>query len=201
MKDTVIKKLDIRTISRSDFDAAYFLMDEKRKEKCSGYKNDSDKKLCIAADMLLRKALSEIFSVNEKDFVFDVDERGKPYLVNYYCNFNISHSGDYIAICINKNKRVGIDIEKIRPVKRTLIERVCAEEEKQYIFSGFEIKGSSFDEKELCERFFRVWTYKEAILKLTGEGIRGNLKEIVFSPEDCLTEISDGYCMTVICDE
>lgn len=201
MTDTVVKKLDIRTISRSELDAAYFLMSDERKAKCDGYKLYNDKRLCIASDMLLRRMLSEVTGINETEFEFSVDEKGKPYLMNYSCNFNISHSGEYAAVCVNKTNKTGIDIEKIRPVKYSLIERVCSEAEKQFVISDYYINSDVTENEAVCERFFRVWTYKEAFLKLTGEGISRELNTVIYSPEECMCEISDGYCMTVITEK
>ena len=112
MENTDIYKINIEEIGCTEFNAAYFLMSPERKNKCDALKNDDDKKRCIAADMLIRKALSDKLFIPEKELVFSVFETGKPYLENGDCYFSISHSGKYVAVAVNKDKRVGIDIEK-----------------------------------------------------------------------------------------
>ena len=44
-----------------------------------------------------------------------LDEHGKPYLVNSPYSISLSHSYDYAAVMIGKDKGVGVDIELIKP--------------------------------------------------------------------------------------
>src|SRR5690606_5399622 len=43
-----------------------------------------------------------------------IDENGKPYLINFPYYISLSHSYEYAAVMISKNKAVGIDIEIIK---------------------------------------------------------------------------------------
>lgn len=198
LTDTIVRKIDIREISCDDFEAAYFLMSGQRKAKCDSFRNEKDKKLCIAADMLLREALAELTGMNKNEFAFEIEENGKPYLKNGSCHFNISHSGDFVVVAVNKKKSVGIDIEYIRPIKKSLISRVCNDKEIEYIFGNDVFFDELIQKKDICERFFRVWTYKEAYLKCTGEGIVNDLKKNTYGEKEFFCEIIDDYCITVI---
>lgn len=198
MNGTVIRKLNIKEISCSDLGAAYFLMTEERRRKCDGFRREQDKKLCIAADKLLRETLAEITGINGKDLIFGIEEGGKPYLKNGDCHFSVSHSDDYVVVAVNRERRVGVDIEKIRDVKTRLLMNVCVQKEIRYIFGGIVIPGEYLQDRSLCERFFRVWTYKEACLKLTGEGITDDLKKCIYGEMESECEVFDDYCLTVI---
>jgi hypothetical protein len=71
-------------------------------------------------------------------------------------HFNISHSANYVA-CAIADLPVGIDIEGRRKVNSSVAKRYFTEEEIKSI---------------LCdEDFFKIWAFKEALGKYTGEGL------------------------------
>lgn len=99
------------------------------------------------------------------------EEGGKPFLVGHPgIHFNISHSGDY-AVCAVGAVPLGIDIQYHKKGDhRKLGRRVMTEEEwGKYESLGFR-----------DEFFFRCWTRKESYLKYTGEGIRRDLRTLVY---------------------
>jgi len=87
-----------------------------------------------------------------------IDEHGKPYLPDSPYHISFSHSFDYAAVIISKNKPVGIDIEVIREK----IERVANK-----FLIGQEIKFISNRDK--VEQLYVCWCAKEAIYKLHGK--------------------------------
>jgi hypothetical protein len=86
--------------------------------------------------------------------------------------FNISHSANYVA-CAIADSPVGIDIEGGRKVNRSVAKRYFTEEEIESIHSD--------------EDFFKIWTFKEALGKYTGEGL---LPVIGKSEADMQEEVS-----------
>ena len=102
-------------------------------------------------------------------------EHGKPYLTNHPdIHFNISHSHGY-AVCALADRPVGVDIEKIVPVRDALIQRTLTDEE-QSAFARLIERGFRRDEV-----FFRFWTLKESYFKWDGCGLTKELKEIEFT--------------------
>ena len=88
-------------------------------------------------------------------------KNGKPYFEGDPLYFSISHSKEICAAAIS-DRPVGVDAEACRAdYPKTLIERCLSEREKA-VFAG----GSDRD-------FTRLWCRKEAIVKLSGEGITG----------------------------
>lgn len=74
--------------------------------------------------------------------------------------WSLSHKPEYVAGVIS-NHPVGIDIEEIRPVQTSLINRIMNSDEQQ-------VTGMVSD-----EMFFRCWTAKESVLKAVGAGLKG----------------------------
>ena len=118
--------------------------------------------------------------------IFSTDNNGKPYLCNFKdIYFNLSHSGDYV-VCVVSNKPVGIDIQKIINVEDLLMRRVCSEKEYEKIIES----------KDINNEFTKLWTQKEAVLKKSGIGINGDLK-------NCLKNINiqsfklDNYWLSI----
>lgn len=82
------------------------------------------------------------------------NKSNKPYFIGSNLHLSFSHSDEYVA-CAVADAPVGIDIEKIKPVKDSVIKRVCSLDEQNYINNS----NSSF---------FTVWTLKEAYIKANG---------------------------------
>lgn len=98
------------------------------------------------------------------------DEMGKPYLKNNAIFFNVSHSGEYLAIAVSDGP-VGIDIQKGRNIREGMYRRVVRQEEQALIG------------RERQRDFLRLWTLKESFVKAEGKGLRIPMKEYFFVKE------------------
>ena len=108
--------------------------------------------------LAVRALLCELFG--EKVYLSHHDN-GKPYLENSVTNISITHTAKYVAVILNDNEDVGIDIESIRHAEEDLIERTMNEEEQRMIRSA----------AQPDRMFTRLWTQKEAVVKAEGTGI------------------------------
>lgn len=150
-----------------DYKKAYENLSEVTKKRVDRYKRDDDKKRSLLAHILLRKLMAE----NNIDATLKYEENGRPVFDDSKYFLSLSHSGE-VAFSAVSDTPVGIDVEKIRPISVSLLNRVCVDEEKTYVLGGFKIT----DEKNICEcdvlkRFFEIWTAKEAYFKMLGSGI------------------------------
>lgn len=148
---------------------------EQRKEAVERLKNKKAACVSIMAGYLLIEAVKEAYGMNKDDIRVLKTEFGKPYLEN--CSdfkYNISHSGDYVAIAYGKED-VGIDIEQIREMDLKVANRFFHNDEIEYI---------TRTNKEQNKRFFEIWTGKEAYLKYTGQGINVPLDSVVVNIEE-----------------
>lgn len=102
-----------------------------------------------------------------------VDEHGKPYLNNFPHHISLSHSFDYAAVMISKDKPVGIDIEIIKEK----IERVA----KKFM-SPLELGFINIENQ--IEHLYVCWCAKEAVYKLYGKKNVSFLENIKLQPFD-----------------
>lgn len=113
----------------------------------------------ISSKDLLKRVLKEL---NISDEII-YNEYGKPYLKNNEIYFNISHSGEYTILGLSSSE-IGVDIEKIRPIKENVINKVCTDDEKKLIKND--------------EDFTLIWVKKESYVKWVGMGIGYGLKNV-----------------------
>jgi 4'-phosphopantetheinyl transferase len=95
------------------------------------------------------------------------DKFGRPF-INGQIDFNISHSCEYVVCAFTDSGRVGIDLERIRPLDLSEMDRYLTAKELE------DIRRASDASREL----YRLWTRKESILKADGRGLAVNLREI-----------------------
>ena len=99
-------------------------------------------------------------------------EHGKPYLKDFpHINYNISHTDGLVACGIG-DRQLGIDVERIRPFRNTILRKVFSDAEKRHM--------DEIPESERSQYFFLVWTLKESYLKASGLGITVPLTTISF---------------------
>lgn len=119
---------------------------------------------------LVRHMLWEQFSI-PPDTQISYDKFGKPYLPDYpYAHFNISHSEQYVA-CAVCSQPVGIDIQVIRPYCPGVARRVCVSGELHQIETN----------ADPAAEFIKLWTKKEAYLKMLGYGLIADIQTVTFS--------------------
>ena len=87
-----------------------------------------------------------------------IDEHGKPYLPSLPYHISFSHSFDYAAVMISKDKPVGIDIEIIKEKIERVVEKFLVKEEISFI-----------DNSKRIEHLYVCWCAKEAVYKLQGK--------------------------------
>lgn len=139
-----------------------------KKYKILKFSNDDDKKRSILGEILLIQLLNKN-KINYNDITIIKNEYGKPYIKDNNLYYNISHSNEYV-ICAISNKEIGVDIEKIRHVKKNVPNQFATPKEIEYI--------NEFNERH-DKRCFEIYTLKEAYLKCLGTNLNF-IKEVEF---------------------
>lgn len=153
-----------------DFDLKAALEDvsEQRREQALKFKHEQGQRLCVLAYQLLKRGLREEYGITENP-LFEYNEHGKPSIIGHpeIC-FNLSHCKE-AAVCAISSRPVGVDVESIREYKESLV---------RYTMNDLEISLIESDPSPDVT-FIRLWTMKEATLKLSGRGISNDMKEVV----------------------
>lgn len=125
------------------------------------------------AHSTLRHLLAAYLDIKAHSIRFVTGPHGKPMLPlamnRRGLSFNLSHSGQRIAIAICRHAAVGVDVERIRSGvrARSLAERFFAPEEQQLL--------SHCDPLSYKLAFFQLWSLKEAYVKALGAGLSHHL--------------------------
>jgi len=172
------------------------LLTADERERVTAVVHGAERARRIAGRGLLRVLLGHRLGVDPARLGFSVGARGKPRLIlpaGRGLEFNLSHSGDYLAIAWAEAGAIGIDIECPRPVRDTvaLVERFFSHEEREAF--------NSVSEQDRECVFRRLWTGKEAVLKAVGCGIAGGLEACavdVSGPAPKLLRISEHLGMS-----
>ena len=133
------------------------------------YLQPDDRKRCLGAGILLAKILPLYGESPEK---ITYGTAGKPQTENVH--FNLSHSGN-LVICAVGEEAVGCDIEKTKQEIQGVAKRFFHRNEAEYL--------QKFQGQERDEMFFRLWTWKESYIKMTGEGMQLPLQNFEILPE------------------
>jgi 4'-phosphopantetheinyl transferase len=139
--------------------------------RANSFYQTKDKYRYIIGHGTLRNILAKYLHQSPGAIKFVESANKKPCLINQAESnlfFNISYAGDWVLLAV-ANLEIGIDIETINPRLDFLeiTQKNFSAEEADYINAG-----------NSTERFFLLWTRKEALLKATGKGLDDYLKLI-----------------------
>ena len=161
------------------------------RSRADRFRFPDDRRRYIVARGTLRHLLGKQFDRPPQTIEFCYGKYGKPSVVSDNdgsCNFhfNVSHSGELALCALGRRHRVGIDIEKLKPIQRldSMMERCLSDKEIAQVG----------DETNSTRAFLQRWTCKEAYLKAIGVGLSQPMKTIeveispfklVYVPKDC----------------
>ena len=141
---------------------------EWRREQALRYKHLQGRRECAVGYIELLRGLRLRFGIEGMPS-FDFNEHGKPFLKEHPgIHFSISHCKEAVG-CYVSDRPCGFDIERIRKAKEGLVRHTMNPQEVDEIFS------SPFPDIA----FTRLWTQKEAVLKLKGTGITDDLHSVL----------------------
>lgn len=129
-----------------------------RKEKIDRFYFEKDKRLSLAAELVLQQALGE---KGISTWQQHLGVNGKPYIDGIY--FNLSHSEDKV-MCAVSDWEIGCDVEKVTDIELAISQRFFYGTEHETIME-------KVTDEERYDTFFRLWTLKESFMKVTGLGM------------------------------
>ena len=178
------------------------LVSPQRREQALRYQHTFGQFACLQSYLMLSQLLAEwgrahsqlstlnsqLSTLNSTP-TFLYNDYGAPYIEGGP-HFSISHCKRGIAVAVSENP-IGIDIEAIRTFSPELMRKTMNEDEQQRITS------STTPDQE----FIRLWTQKEALLKLQGTGIISDLHHVLDHTLDLswteISHLSPDYICTI----
>jgi 4'-phosphopantetheinyl transferase len=117
--------------------------------------------------------------IKPDEWRFEKTMYGKPFIRNTKMKiplqFNLSHSEGIILLAITNGQEVGVDVE-------CLLRHSPAQAIAKNLFSPVEIAQlTALPKKYQRNRFFELWTLKEAYIKACGMGLSIPLNQFTFS--------------------
>jgi len=132
----------------------------------SSFKVERRKKEWLCVRILLKKLTNE----NHRIFY---DENRKPFLKNTIINISISHSKNYVAVYLDQEKNLGIDIEEPREQVLKITSKFLSPIELTYL-----------TEKNKITKPTVLWCVKEALYKFYSKKLLDFKTELAVEPFD-----------------
>lgn len=154
------------------------LVSAQRREVALRFKFNFGRFTCLKSYVMLQQLVQEIFAETEERWLplqrrlkewngnFVYNEHDKPFMQNALgeriegVDFSISHCKNAIAVVLS-DRPVGVDVESFRHAEEALLRRTMNPEEQGEVCAAI----------DPAEAFTRLWTRKEAVLKLRGTGL------------------------------
>ena len=146
------------------------------------FHSDKDRETYTTCHAALRLILSKCLKVKPLEIQYKYGINNKPGIAGDPIHFNITHTRESFALAVSSDFYVGIDLEVInRDIDiYSIAKSFFSKKECEYI------RKTEIGAKN---RFFLLWTRKEALLKALGTGMINNLSEIDVSGRDNLMNL------------
>ncbi|MFS8866897.1 4'-phosphopantetheinyl transferase family protein [Synechococcus sp. H65.1] len=159
-----------------------------------------DRRRFLAGRLLLRTLLSRYTGIPPQDISLDRTASGKPYWRDppLPLQFNLSHSQQGILVGLTLQRRIGVDLEQIRPVPywQRIAQRYFSAAEQAHLLAC--------PPPERDAVFLQMWTQKEALLKAMGVGLAG-ARRLARDPDPAWLvlplRVAEGYVAAVAMEQ
>jgi 4'-phosphopantetheinyl transferase len=125
---------------------------------------EADRRRFVIAHGALRLILAGYLDVPPEELRLERGHHGKPRLADSPAlRFNLSHSGELALLAVTRHAEIGVDVDRLRPglPVEPFAERYFPTPDARFVTTG---AGPT----ERADRFLRLWTRKEAVVKAAG---------------------------------
>ncbi|HVA45288.1 MAG TPA: 4'-phosphopantetheinyl transferase superfamily protein [Pirellulales bacterium] len=145
------------------------LLDADERERWQRFVFAADRGQFLLSHVMLRRVLSRYADVPPQAWRFCKNEFGRPEITGPAAaaglSFNLSHTRGLVACAVTLGREVGIDVEDLQ--RGSPVTDLAAR-----YFSSLELAELvGLPQERQQERFFELWTLKEAYLKARGVGL------------------------------
>jgi phosphopantetheinyl transferase len=155
------------------FDKDAALLTPREMERAGRLATATLRRRYVQAHCLLHTLLAAYTGIATPHYELAYGKEGKPYLatpeLDPPLHFNMSHAGEMVVIAFARGSALGVDVEVIRPLHDldALLGATCNAQERESVMQ--------LAEEQRPAAFLRLWTRKEALLKLRGTGLSAGL--------------------------
>jgi 4'-phosphopantetheinyl transferase len=151
------------------------------RERHARFRFETDRDIYLVAHALVRRMLSRLTGAAPHELRFVAGEHGRPEIAApepaAAFRFNLSHTHGLVACAVTRAADIGVDVEYVE--RKVELLGVA-----NHVFSPREIQGLvALSGGAQRERFFELWTLKEAYIKAIGKGLSAPLRSITFQPD------------------
>lgn len=163
----------------AEVEALFGTLSPEERERAERLRFEKDRRHFIVARGTLRALLGRVLRAEPAGLSFVYEAYGKPALSRVEgresIHFNVSHSGGLALYALARDRRVGLDVERVRA-------DFAPEQIAEQFFSEDEVRRLRALPAALrAEGFFNCWTRKEAYIKARGEGLSFPLERFAVS--------------------
>ena len=162
---------DVSALSEGDLPPFFDRLPPGRRAYAERFGRTVDRAAAAVGFLLVAYALREI----DPAFVpadWTIGKHGKPTLPNSPLHFSLSHADGLCAAVVSKSP-IGLDVERIRPLRAALLPRFCTPEEIERVGRDPDLAVA-------------LWTKREARAKENGRGIG---QDLVSLPTEGVTTV------------
>jgi 4'-phosphopantetheinyl transferase len=157
------------------------VLDDGERERAVAFLNARDRQRYTVAHGALRILTARELRVGPSALRWELGPYGKPELAAPWSGLStsLSHSADLVAVAITAGREVGVDIQHLVPRLDVVAmsTRFYPPAEAAYVATGR-------DASARAERFTRLWSRKEAVVKAAGGRLWPNLTIAVLGRDD-----------------
>lgn len=105
------------TLISTNFEFLFNLLDKDQKQKVHKSKRMENKFQLLLSNLLNKYVLMNQYGLSISNINIMKELYGKPYILNKYVNFNISHAAKIVIAAYSQYEEIGIDIEQINSIE------------------------------------------------------------------------------------
>jgi 4'-phosphopantetheinyl transferase len=149
-------------------------------ERAGRCRFEADRRRFVVAHGALRRILAGYLDVPPEELRLERGRHGKPRLADGAdLRFNLSHCDELALVAVSRHAEVGVDVDRLRPGLS-----VEAFAERLFPTSDARFVAAAAGPMERGERFLRLWTRKEAVVKAAGARLTQGLGLPVLTDTD-----------------
>jgi 4'-phosphopantetheinyl transferase len=171
------------------------LLDAQERARADRFRFARDRERFIARRVFYRRVLTGYLGAGTP-LVIHATPQGRPYLdPATELDFNTSHSHGLAVIAVSRGSRVGVDVERLRPLEDSLVVAAGLTSQRELA----QLHG--LPSAARAEAFLTLWTRTEALVKASGDGLAYPLADLDTSGRDAdgvvrVAGLADGAALT-----